>query len=101
MLHQPINSVDISANDDHMVVGLKDGSIYVYQMADHLKPQICSRMHSTSVNHICFVNGVNSELLESDSFMEEDNEAKAKNIADKVCQYVVYFVLLPFLKILC
>jgi len=57
-----------------MVAGLNDGSVNVYQVPDHLKPQVSSRLHLDPVNRLSFENGLSLEMFESDSFLEEDHE---------------------------
>lgn len=61
-----------------MVAGLHDGSVNVYQIPDHLKPQVSSRLHLDPVNRISFENGLSLEMLESDSFLEDEYHGPLK-----------------------
>nr|CAI5822337.1 unnamed protein product [Callosobruchus analis] len=56
-IHNAATSLDISWDNQMMAIGLEDGSVYMYNIRDPLKPLICSNAHNGPVHKIAFERG--------------------------------------------
>ncbi|KAG5872174.1 hypothetical protein JTB14_010735 [Gonioctena quinquepunctata] len=53
-IHQAITASDVSPDSNYIAAGLDDGSIYIYDIREPLKPLICANIHDCAVNRISF-----------------------------------------------
>ncbi|RZC39570.1 hypothetical protein BDFB_013728 [Asbolus verrucosus] len=51
-----VTSVDLSQDDTFLAVGLKDGTLKLYDVKQHFKQVYCAKLHESSVNIIVFEN---------------------------------------------
>ncbi|VEN47391.1 unnamed protein product [Callosobruchus maculatus] len=56
-IHNGATSLDISWDNQMMAIGLEDGTVYVYNIRDPLKPLICPNSHNGPVHKVAFERG--------------------------------------------
>ncbi|XP_044745793.1 guanine nucleotide-binding protein subunit beta-like protein [Coccinella septempunctata] len=79
-LNVPVNCVDLSFDDKIFVVGLEDGSVYVYDMNFAEQPLECLRQHNTPVNDVSFANSF------KDAVEDESTISTVTTVQDRISE---------------